>query len=130
MATEQLEQKTTDAPSEHAELALPIGGMTCASCVRRVEQALGKVPGVQSASVNLATERATVGYTTRPGRPAHPARGRRKGGLHGAHRGGPPPDRRHDVRILRAARRALAHPAPRRRAGQCQSRHREGDRAL
>jgi Cu+-exporting ATPase len=34
--------------------------MTCASCVRRVERALGKVPGVASAQVNLATERATV----------------------------------------------------------------------
>src|SRR5689334_11905210 len=41
-------------------IELAIGGMTCASCVRRVERALGKVPGVQSASVNLATERASV----------------------------------------------------------------------
>ncbi|MBA2247415.1 MAG: heavy metal translocating P-type ATPase, partial [Chloroflexia bacterium] len=36
--------------------------MTCASCVGRVERALGKVPGVSSASVNLATERATVTF--------------------------------------------------------------------
>jgi P-type Cu+ transporter len=42
------------------ELALPIEGMTCASCVVRVEKALGKVPGVQTASVNLATEQARV----------------------------------------------------------------------
>src|SRR6478736_2554155 len=42
------------------ELSLPIEGMTCASCVRRVEKALAKVPGVQEASVNLATERARV----------------------------------------------------------------------
>jgi P-type Cu+ transporter len=34
--------------------------MTCASCVARVERALAKVPGVQAASVNLATEHATV----------------------------------------------------------------------
>ena len=34
--------------------------MTCASCVGRVERALKKVPGVQNAVVNLATERATV----------------------------------------------------------------------
>ena len=37
-----------------------IGGMTCASCVMRVEKALKKVPGVDAASVNLATESAHV----------------------------------------------------------------------
>ena len=37
-----------------------IAGMTCAACVRRVEKALTTVPGVTSATVNLATERATV----------------------------------------------------------------------
>ncbi|CAM3289400.1 heavy metal translocating P-type ATPase [Pseudomonas plecoglossicida] len=37
---------------------LQIGGMTCASCVGRVERALGKVPGVEQVSVNLASERA------------------------------------------------------------------------
>ncbi len=42
------------------EVVLQIDGMTCASCVARVERALLKVPGVMSASVNLATERATV----------------------------------------------------------------------
>jgi Cu+-exporting ATPase len=41
-------------------LDISIGGMTCASCVGRVERALGQVPGVQSASVNLATESARV----------------------------------------------------------------------
>ena len=39
---------------------LDVEGMTCASCVTRVEKALRKVPGVAEASVNLATERATV----------------------------------------------------------------------
>ena len=39
---------------------LRIGGMTCASCVGRVEKALRAVPGVEDASVNLATEKATV----------------------------------------------------------------------
>ena len=39
---------------------LPIEGMTCASCIVRVEKALQRVPGVLQASVNLATERATV----------------------------------------------------------------------
>ncbi|HET8998809.1 MAG TPA: heavy metal translocating P-type ATPase [bacterium] len=41
---------------------LGIKGMTCASCVRRVEKALSKVAGVREASVNLATETATVAY--------------------------------------------------------------------
>ncbi|MCF7203939.1 heavy metal translocating P-type ATPase [Pseudomonas oligotrophica] len=39
---------------------LLLGGMTCASCVGRVERALRKVPGVRSAAVNLASERAQV----------------------------------------------------------------------
>ncbi|WP_080493060.1 heavy metal translocating P-type ATPase [Burkholderia ubonensis] len=41
-------------------IELDIGGMTCASCAGRVEKALSNVPGVARASVNLATERATV----------------------------------------------------------------------
>jgi Cu+-exporting ATPase len=40
----------------------PVGGMTCASCVARVEEALSSVSGVISASVNLASEKATVEY--------------------------------------------------------------------
>ncbi|MGI9252495.1 MAG: heavy metal translocating P-type ATPase, partial [Thermomicrobiales bacterium] len=44
------------------DLTIPIEGMTCASCVRRVEKALERTPGVASASVNLATERASVSY--------------------------------------------------------------------
>lgn len=43
--------------------ALDIEGMSCASCVARVEKALSNVPGVTSASVNLATEQATVTRT-------------------------------------------------------------------
>jgi Cu+-exporting ATPase len=39
-----------------------IGGMTCASCVARNEKALRRVPGVVTASVNFATEKATVEY--------------------------------------------------------------------
>ncbi len=41
----------------------PVSGMTCASCVARVEEALSGVSGVVSASVNLASEKATVEYT-------------------------------------------------------------------
>ena len=59
-----------NAPLTHdhqfARQSLPIEGMTCASCVRRVEQALVKVPGVRSASVNLATERADIVYEAEP----------------------------------------------------------------
>jgi Cu+-exporting ATPase len=43
-------------------MILPIDGMTCASCAAHVEGALTDVPGVLQASVNLATERATVAY--------------------------------------------------------------------
>ena len=42
--------------------SFPVQGMTCASCVSHVEKALSKVPGVESAKVNLATESATVQY--------------------------------------------------------------------
>lgn len=71
-------------PARHVDLE--IEGMTCASCVARVERALKTVPGVTSAAVNLATERATVtgsadlaaltravadaGYEARPAAPA------------------------------------------------------------
>jgi len=44
------------------KVSLPIGGMTCASCVAHVEEALAKTPGVLSVNVNLATERASVEY--------------------------------------------------------------------
>jgi Cu+-exporting ATPase len=44
------------------KMTLPIDGMTCASCVTTIEGALGDVPGVISATVNLATEKATVSY--------------------------------------------------------------------
>ena len=45
-----------------ASVTLPIGGMTCASCVARVERAVKKLPGVVAVSVNLATEQAKVDY--------------------------------------------------------------------
>ena len=50
------------APSPPPDLSidLSIGGMTCASCVRRVEKALAGVPGVSGVAVNLATERARI----------------------------------------------------------------------
>ena len=45
-----------------AEIALPVTGMTCASCVNRVERFLKKADGVSGASVNLATSMATIQY--------------------------------------------------------------------
>ncbi len=52
-----------------AHLRLEITGMTCASCVRRVERALAGVPGVAGATVNLAAESAdvTLGQPAEPG---------------------------------------------------------------
>ncbi len=47
-------------PAIEASIDLGIHGMTCASCVSRVEKVLGKVPGVTAVAVNLATERARV----------------------------------------------------------------------
>src|SRR4051812_48716937 len=86
---------TTAPPQATASIAsctLDIGGMTCASCVGRVEKALSRVDGVAGAEVNLATEVATVrfdpaqvglaeltaavtraGYTATPRREAQPA---------------------------------------------------------
>jgi P-type Cu+ transporter len=43
-------------------VTIPVTGMTCASCVRRVERALEKAPGVLEANVNLANQMATVRY--------------------------------------------------------------------
>lgn len=78
LATEQANVQISDPELEIADLVsavrdagydvstesmiLPIGGMTCASCVAHVEGALSDVPGVIEASVNLATERATISY--------------------------------------------------------------------
>ncbi len=53
---------TTETTETTADITFPVTGMTCASCVRRIEKALAKVDGVSSASVNLATEKATVHY--------------------------------------------------------------------
>ncbi|MBP8061206.1 MAG: copper-translocating P-type ATPase [Polaromonas sp.] len=60
LPTSSMEQ-LPDSP-EDVSLDLGIEGMTCASCVSRVERALKKVPGVQEATVNLATESARVRF--------------------------------------------------------------------
>ena len=53
---------TPTPPTLPPTLDIGIGGMTCASCVGRVEKALRKVPGVTDASVNLATESARISF--------------------------------------------------------------------
>jgi Cu+-exporting ATPase len=45
-----------------ATVTIPIGGMTCAACAQRVEKAIKKLEGIETAAVNLATEKATVIY--------------------------------------------------------------------
>jgi len=51
--------------SADAHVALPITGMTCAACARRIERRLTHAPGVRQANVNFATKRATVEYDPR-----------------------------------------------------------------
>jgi Cu+-exporting ATPase len=69
-AAEEMKPETTGAASsaspspsgEAARVDLPLTGMTCAACARRIERRLSKSPGVGSANVNFATARATVSY--------------------------------------------------------------------
>ncbi|CAI0851531.1 heavy metal translocating P-type ATPase [Serratia quinivorans] len=63
MTSVSLKPAANPAMPKVARLSLPVEGMTCASCVGRVERALKAVPGVDSASVNLATERADLTFT-------------------------------------------------------------------
>jgi P-type Cu+ transporter len=51
-----------EAEGSADELSVPVVGMTCASCVNRIERFLNKADGVAEANVNLATERATVRF--------------------------------------------------------------------
>src|SRR5260221_5537216 len=53
---------TETAPETEAHTTFDLEGMTCASCAMRIEKGLKKVPGVLDASVNLATEQASVTY--------------------------------------------------------------------
>ncbi len=48
------------AQLQSTSISMPIEGMTCASCVGRVEKALKSIPGVETVAVNLATERASI----------------------------------------------------------------------
>ncbi|HSQ72520.1 MAG TPA: copper ion binding protein, partial [Rubrivivax sp.] len=75
---------TTTATTHRADrpdeaIRLQIGGMSCASCVGRVEKALAAVPGVDAVSVNLATEQATVHAAPGVGAPVLAAAVRKAG---------------------------------------------------
>ncbi len=63
MASVVLQPGVHPSNSSGTRLSLPVEGMTCASCVGRVERALKKLPGVDTAAVNLATERADITFT-------------------------------------------------------------------
>ena len=54
--------ETTDEKERMARITIPVVGMTCASCVGRVERAVERVPGVLDVTVNLGTEKSTVEY--------------------------------------------------------------------
>jgi Cu+-exporting ATPase len=58
--------ETVPAGQSPGSASIGIEGMTCASCVSRVERAIRGVPGVSSATVNLATERATIQFIGKP----------------------------------------------------------------
>ena len=60
----------TKTPFSAASVTIPIEGMSCASCVARIEDGLRAMPGVSKASVNLATERATVEYRPKDATPS------------------------------------------------------------
>ncbi len=62
---EAIEKEETIEGGETEKVTLPITGMTCASCAVNIEKALSKAKGVNKATVNFATEKATVEYNPR-----------------------------------------------------------------
>jgi len=66
MSAETTLDQRTEAPVSTSSLSIEVEGMSCASCVRRVEKAIAGVPSVTSANVNLATERADVTFDGAP----------------------------------------------------------------
>ncbi|MFL5680967.1 MAG: heavy metal translocating P-type ATPase, partial [Chloroflexota bacterium] len=61
---------STPPAASTVEASIPVEGMTCASCVNRIERFLRKTPGVEEANVNLATEVATIRYLPEVAAPA------------------------------------------------------------
>src|SRR5437016_14361684 len=62
LSIEENENIPLAQPAAESRMVFALEGMTCASCAMRIEKGLKKVPGVKDASVNLATEQATVMY--------------------------------------------------------------------
>ena len=110
---------TSQHPPLTTESTLDIEGMTCASCVGRVQKALSRVDGVVEASVNLATETAAVTYDPAVVEPASLTAAVEKAGYAGTLRAAPQPeadrpaapdpvaelDARRDVEITRLGRK-------------------------
>ncbi len=94
---------------------IPVGGMTCASCVARVERTLKRVPGVASATVNLATGRASVDLRPRRRHPPRPPDGHPRRRLR-ARRPGPALGRARSGSAARARRYAPRRARRRRRS--------------
>ena len=74
-----LKQQTETAETTR-RVVVPVTGMTCAACVSNVEKALSSIPGVLHASVNLATEKASVQAQTEDGLAAAIAKGLKQAG--------------------------------------------------
>jgi len=51
-----------EAPKAPDAISLPVTGMTCAACAANIERALKRLPGIDAAGVNYATNRATVTF--------------------------------------------------------------------
>ncbi|MGQ9365105.1 heavy metal translocating P-type ATPase [Azospirillum sp. ST 5-10] len=66
MAEVAAQDRTARQAPASGTIDIGIGGMTCASCVGRVEKAIRRVPGVTDVAVNLATERAHVAFAGAP----------------------------------------------------------------
>ncbi|MDR1049290.1 MAG: heavy metal translocating P-type ATPase [Synergistaceae bacterium] len=66
IALQDIEKKVVDTgyevlkTSANSSVTIPIGGMTCAACAKRIEKVVGRLEGVLSVSVNFATEKATI----------------------------------------------------------------------
>nr|WP_262297086.1 heavy metal translocating P-type ATPase [Microvirga sp. HBU67692] len=104
-----IEKAGYSVPEETTELA--IEGMTCASCVGRVEKALKAAPGVLQASVNLATEKATIRHLASVATPTILEQVVRKVGYEARRIGDEPAtdrEREHREREYSALKRSLA----------------------